>query len=118
MDSVTQLLILYVSTGSLLMLLCVPLILRKIPQNRLYGFRVAKTLSDPQIWYEANSEAGKYFAAAGFFIVLGAVTFYFYRRWDTVYYASALLLLATFSLSYALVRSFLYLRHLDAQPKG
>ncbi len=33
---------------------CIPLLLRKVPPNAIYGFRTPKTLSDPQIWYEAN----------------------------------------------------------------
>lgn len=37
----------------------IPLILRKIPPNVLYGFRTRKTLSDPGIWYEANALGGK-----------------------------------------------------------
>ena len=32
----------------------VPLLLKKIPPNRFYGFRTRKTLSDRGIWYEAN----------------------------------------------------------------
>ncbi len=32
----------------------IPLLLRKIPPNVLYGFRTRKTLSDRAVWYEAN----------------------------------------------------------------
>jgi uncharacterized membrane protein len=38
--------------------LSVPLILEKIPQNGLYGFRTRKTMSDETIWYEANKFLG------------------------------------------------------------
>jgi uncharacterized membrane protein len=37
----------------------VPLILRKIPPNLLYGFRTPKTLSNSRVWYEANAKGGK-----------------------------------------------------------
>ncbi|MGI9102953.1 MAG: SdpI family protein [Terriglobales bacterium] len=32
----------------------IPLLLRKVPPNVLYGFRTRKTLSDRAVWYEAN----------------------------------------------------------------
>ena len=39
-------------------LISLPLCLRLIPPNRLYGFRTRKTLSSPEIWYEANYKGG------------------------------------------------------------
>ena len=39
--------------------LSIPLVLRKIPPNVIYGVRTRKTLSDPRIWYEANYRGGK-----------------------------------------------------------
>jgi len=41
----------------LLILLSVPMVMRKVPPNSLYGFRTVKTLSSAQIWYEANRRA-------------------------------------------------------------
>ena len=38
--------------------LCIPLVLRLVPPNRLYGFRTRKTLSSPEIWYRANVFSG------------------------------------------------------------
>jgi uncharacterized membrane protein len=35
-----------------------PLALRKVPPNPLYGFRTRKTMSDPHTWYEANHLGG------------------------------------------------------------
>jgi uncharacterized membrane protein len=43
----------------LMMFLAVPLILKKVPKNGLYGFRTPKTLSGPdEQWYQVNQEAG------------------------------------------------------------
>src|SRR5215469_2057215 len=42
----------------LLILLSVPMVMGRVPPNALYGFRTLKTLSSPQIWYEANRRAG------------------------------------------------------------
>jgi uncharacterized membrane protein len=48
----------------------IPLILRKIPPNVLYGFRTKKTLSDSRIWYEANAIGGKYLVVASIVTIL------------------------------------------------
>lgn len=42
----------------LMILVSVPMVMRRLPPNALYGFRTPKTLSNPQIWYEANRRAG------------------------------------------------------------
>jgi uncharacterized membrane protein len=54
-----------------LLLLCaltatvgVPLILRLIPPNEIYGLRTGKTLYHPEIWYEVNRVAGWALVAA------------------------------------------------------
>ena len=38
--------------------LCIPLVFKLIPPNRLYGFRSSLTLSRPDIWYPANVFSG------------------------------------------------------------
>jgi len=45
-------------------LLAVPLILKKVPRNGIYGFRVKATLEDDVVWYEANAYFGRAFLAA------------------------------------------------------
>ena len=42
----------------LFIVLSVPLILEKVPQNGLYGFRTRKTMSDTTVWYKANKFLG------------------------------------------------------------
>jgi uncharacterized membrane protein len=39
-------------------LIALPLVLRSVPPNRWYGFRTRKTLSNPDLWYEANYKGG------------------------------------------------------------
>jgi uncharacterized membrane protein len=48
-------------------------ILEKVPPNRWYGFRVAKTFSDERIWYAANRVMGYDLLIAGLVIVIGAI---------------------------------------------
>jgi uncharacterized membrane protein len=63
-----------------------PLMLRRVPPNRAYGYRTRATLTDERIWYEANAYFGRWFiiacatAALGFFALflsrsLGPTTF-------------------------------------------
>jgi uncharacterized membrane protein len=48
----------------LIAVLSVPLVLRRVPPNALYGFRTPLTRSSPEIWYPANAYAGKALLAA------------------------------------------------------
>lgn len=48
----------------------VPLILRKIPPNRFYGFRTPRTLADRTLWFRVNCFAGWAFLLAS---AVGAV---------------------------------------------
>ena len=59
---------------AMLILLGIPLILRIVPPNYIYGFRIPKTLSDDGVWYAANYVAGWDLVLAGVaqFVVLSA----------------------------------------------
>jgi hypothetical protein len=41
----------FVVSGLLLCVLAIPMILKKVKPNFWYGFRVRKTLENPDIWY-------------------------------------------------------------------
>jgi hypothetical protein len=53
--------------GPVLILLSIPLALRWVPRNRLYGFRIGATLRHDAVWYDVNAHSARQF------IVLGAV---------------------------------------------
>lgn len=59
--------------GLLFISVSIPLILEKVPPNRWYGFRVAKTFSSERIWYAANRAAGYNLLWAGVAIASSAV---------------------------------------------
>ncbi len=44
---------------ALFAMLAIPLILRKVPRNVVYGFRTCATLADDFVWYEANAHFGR-----------------------------------------------------------
>jgi hypothetical protein len=57
-----------------------PLALRKIPRNRLYGFRLGATLTDDEIWYRVNGNFGKEFTALGIVtLLMGSTSFFLFR---------------------------------------
>src|SRR5262245_11421137 len=55
----------YAIPSVLLVLLAIPLILRRVPPNPIYGLRVPATYKDEQVWYDANAASGRDFAIFG-----------------------------------------------------
>jgi uncharacterized membrane protein len=64
---------LWLFVGLLFIGISIPLILEKVPPNRWYGFRVAKTFSSERIWYTANRMAGYDLLWAGIAIAITAL---------------------------------------------
>jgi hypothetical protein len=56
--------------GPVLILISIPLALRWIPQNRIFGFRIAATLRDKSVWYDANRLIGWHLFLLGSLMVL------------------------------------------------
>jgi hypothetical protein len=52
-------------------LIAIPLILRKIPRNFLYGFRVKATLENDDVWYAVNEFFGWGFLIASLMSSIG-----------------------------------------------
>ncbi len=49
----------------LMIAVSLPMALRKVPPNGVYGFRTPKTMSDARVWYDANQRAGINIIVAG-----------------------------------------------------
>jgi hypothetical protein len=58
-------------------IIAIPLILRKIPRNVVYGFRTRLTLENDFVWYEANAYFGRVFFISSFISALLIVSLYF-----------------------------------------
>ena len=56
-------------------LLAIPLMLRKVPRNVVYGYRTRKTLSDDNVWYEANAHFGRGLLIASIISVIAVFIF-------------------------------------------
>ena len=106
----STLLILYLAAGTLLMLLSLPLLYRKIRPNPIYGVRVPKTLNNPEIWYATNACAARYLFAAGGSIVIAAVLLYFIPGLSVDTYALACLGVFGVVFGFGLYQIFRFLR--------
>lgn len=71
------------AAGLLLFAAGIPLYLRRIPPNPLYGIRVRSTMSDERIWYDINARAGRdlMVIAAVYLGLLGLAALYA-ASWD------------------------------------
>ena len=110
------LLALYAFSGLLLAGLSVPLILQKIPPNGLYGFRIPSTINNPDLWYKANTYAGRRFLVVGLGTAVGAIILYFTSPPDVDIYALSCLGLFLAFFLWGIITSFLYLRSIQKDP--
>ena len=111
------LLILFVSSGLLLAGLSVPLLLRKVAPNPLYGFRVKRTLEDPTVWYAVNFYAAKRLLVLGLTSGLIAVVLFVVPGISFVTYALVNGLIVLAGLLIAVIQSFAYLRSFSGSPE-
>lgn len=110
MDDRLILLFTFVISGLLTTLLAIPMILEKVKPNFLYGFRVPKTLDNPQIWYLANRYAGWRLMWAGMAISLSALVLYFVSALDLAAYAWSIFVIFCLAFGVGIWQSFIYLR--------
>ena len=64
-----------------------PLARRRVPPNRWYGLRVAATLANPAIWYEANAVCGDDLVRLGAVLFTVALGLLFVRGLPELGYA-------------------------------
>jgi uncharacterized membrane protein len=62
---------LLVVSGPLLFMLAIPLWMRFVPPNVLYGVRTRATMADQTLWYDVNSACGRDLAVAGALVTVG-----------------------------------------------
>ena len=58
-------------------IITIPLILRKVPRNVVYGFRTRSTLENDFVWNEANAYFGRLFFISSFISALLIIFLYF-----------------------------------------
>jgi len=62
--------------SALFVVIAIPLVLRIVPRNVIYGFRTRTTLSDDAIWFEANAHFGRRLLVASLCGALAAYLIY------------------------------------------
>ncbi len=111
----TILMTIYIVGGLLLILLSIPLILRRIPPNPIYGFRVQWTMEDPELWYSVNAYTAKWFVFVGACSILGAVGLTFIPGMTIVVYAFGCLGIFVASFALAIYKSIRFLGIMENQ---
>jgi uncharacterized membrane protein len=106
------LLVVFLTSGSLLTAVSVPLIRGRVPPNPLYGFRTRRTLADPAVWYPANRYAAWRLLWLGATLVVTATGLYFVPGVGFPSYAVACAAVLLGGMAVALVQSFRYVRRL------
>ena len=105
----------YSLMGLLLAGLSVPLILRKVPPNVWYGFRIRLTLDDPEIWYPVNAWAGRRMLLTGLVAAVAGLAGLLVPGHMLRFYSLALAVLLIVSVSLVLVFGIRYARHLNRE---
>ena len=75
--STLLLMFMFVALGLLQVGIAVPLALRRVKRNYIYGVRLPKTLSNDAIWYDANEYGGRQLLWSGLASVLLTIIAYF-----------------------------------------
>lgn len=65
-------------------ILAVPLMLRKVGPNAIYGYRTRATMSDKTLWYEANAHFGRGLFISSVISGVGALVIWMMRPPDTL----------------------------------
>ncbi|MHB8898696.1 MAG: SdpI family protein [Thermoguttaceae bacterium] len=103
------LLVTYIASGLLLSGLALPLVWRKIPPNRWYGFRVRRMLEDETVWYAVNEFSARRMLWVGVATVAAAIGFFFQTN-SVDLYGTSVAAVVLGGLSVCLIQSFRYLR--------
>src|SRR5688572_18081197 len=99
MNSIQILASLTGGTGIVIFGLAIPLILRRVPPNGVYGVRTKASFASESDWYRINSIGGRHLAVSGLLIlIVGAVGFFLPMSMFSAYSISAAIvtLLAVF----------------------
>jgi uncharacterized membrane protein len=62
--------------GALLVVVGVPLALRKVPPNKWYGLRTRRTLSDERAWYDVNRIAAQGMVIVGVVLTVASLVLF------------------------------------------
>jgi hypothetical protein len=102
----------FVVTGVVFIGLSIPMIQRRVKPNPWYGFRVPKTLNNPEIWYDTNAYSGRWLLIMGIATVVVSVVLPLIPGMGLDTYALVTTTVISVLAIVMVVKSFLYLRKL------
>lgn len=98
--------------GVLFLALGIPLFLKRVRPNFLYGCRTTKTMSDERIWYAVNRITGKSMIVGGAVMIAASTVLFALRRsMNPDYAAIALISLLILASVFMVVNSIREQRH-------
>ena len=103
----------FVGGGLLMIVLAIPLILRRVKPNYWYGFRTRKTLTNERVWYAVNAHAGWRLLISGIFITFAAIGLALVPGISVDAYSLLVLVVVVITLGIGLGQSFAYLKGLE-----
>lgn len=104
----------FVLTGVLFVVLGIPMATGRVPPNRWYGFRTARTLASERVWYAANRLQGIDLCVAGAVSTVAAILFFVLAKdWSVSLIALANTAVLTITLTLALLHGFMSLRKMQ-----
>jgi hypothetical protein len=107
--------ILNISCGVLFLLLSIPLVMKKVPMNSIYGFRISKAFDSEANWYEVNRYGGRQLIQWSILlIIIGTLYFTFPMDSSRSELANALTGVAPIAICpvVAIVKTMLYAKQL------
>src|SRR5258708_400969 len=115
MAPMTFLLILFLVGGAVLIGMSIPLIQGRVRPNHSYGFRVRRTLEDPNLWYPVNSYSGWWLLGVGLTEIVIATALYFVPDLNVAVYASVVGVVVVGGVIFGLIQCFRYLHQLSKE---
>lgn len=109
----TSLFLVYTAGAVALAVISFPFILRLVPPNKTYGLRSPLTLSDPDLWYRANTTGGLRLLCFALIVLTAAVLFYLVPGLEELAYQLGMLLIVAAGLGNLHYQNFRYLRQLE-----
>jgi len=71
----------FIFLGAIEIIFGVPLFLKKVPPNRIYGYRCSRIGNNKDLWFAVNKLAGKYLILSGIcLIVISVLLMIFFKN--------------------------------------
>jgi uncharacterized membrane protein len=91
----------------------IPLIAKKVKPNPYYGYRVRKTLENPEIWYPANQYLGWLLLISSLIFLVASILLYFVPGITLDGYAIGCMLAFIVPFAIGMAQSIHYLKNLS-----